>query len=279
MIKVENLQFKYDQKEKLVIKDVSLQINQGEYVAIIGPNGCGKSTLIKHFNALLLPAKGNVWIDEMNTRDSSVIEEIRQRVGMIFQNPDNQIVAMTVEEDVAFGPGNLKLPSDEIRNRVQKSLEAVGMVKEAKRSPHNLSGGEKRLVSIAGLLAMDPRYIAFDEPTSSLDPHGKKSVLGIIKELNKKGVTIIHITHDMNEIVHADRVIVMNKGEIVLNGSPSEIFSRIDVLKNLGLNVPTVTELVYRLRDTFKELDSNIYTIDDAYLKLSSFIKKFKDQI
>ena len=201
MIKVQDLLFKYDIKEEPVLRNINIEIKEGEYVAIIGSNGCGKTTLLKHLDGLLSPTKGNVWVDGMNTKEPVALREIRQRVGMIFQNPDNQIVGMSVEEDVAFGPGNLGLPPLEIRKRVEKSLEAVGMRKNAKRAPHTLSSGEKQLVAIAGILAMNPNYIALDEPTAYLDPSGRKRVLGVVKELNKRGITIIHVTHN---IAHAE---------------------------------------------------------------------------
>ncbi len=227
MIKVERLVHIYDGGNSPALKTISLEIEEGEYVAIIGPMGCGKTTLIKHLNALLIPTEGNVWVDGMNTRDTSVVGEIRRRVGMVFQNPDNQIIGMTVEEDVAFGPGNLQLPPREIRQRVTEALEAVGMGKYARRHPHTLSGGEKRLVTLADILAMNPSYIALDEPTSSLDPAGRKRVLTLLRGLNDQGIAMIHVTHNIDEIVGADRIMVMEDGKIVLSGTPEEVFSRI----------------------------------------------------
>ncbi|MCL0064515.1 ATP-binding cassette domain-containing protein [Dehalococcoidia bacterium] len=227
MIKVENLVHRYDGDDVPALRAINLEIEEGEYVAIIGPIGCGKTTLIKHLNALLIPTEGNVWVDGMNTRDTSVVGEIRRRVGMVFQNPDNQIIGMTVEEDVAFGPGNLRLPPREIRRRVTEALEAVGMGKYAQRHPHTLSGGEKRLVTLADILAMNPRYIALDEPTSSLDPAGREMVLTLLRGLNKQGIAMIHVTHNMDEISGADRIIVMEDGRIVLSGTPEEVFNRV----------------------------------------------------
>lgn len=225
MIKVENLVHRYDGEDASALGGINLEIKEGEYVAIIGPTGCGKTTLIKHLNALLAPTEGNVWVDGMNTRDTSVVGEIRRRVGMVFQNPDNQIIGMTVEEDVAFGPGNLRLPPREIRQRVSEALAAVGMGRYAHRHPHTLSGGEKRLVTIADILAMNPRYIPLDEPTSSLDPAGREMVLALLRELNSQGIAIIHITHNMDEITGADRIVVMEDGRIVLSGRPEEVLS------------------------------------------------------
>ena len=227
MIKVENLVHRYDGENFPGLGIINLEIKDGEYVAIIGPIGCGKTTLLKHFNALLIPTEGNVWVDGMNTRDTSVVGEIRRRVGMVFQNPDNQIIGMTVEEDVAFGPGNLQLPPIEIRQRVTEALESVGMGKYAQRHPHTLSGGEKRMITLADILAMNPSYIALDEPTSSLDRAGQARVLGILRKLNAQGIAIIHITHNMDEITGADRIIAMEDGRIVLSGRPEEVLSEI----------------------------------------------------
>jgi biotin transport system ATP-binding protein/energy-coupling factor transport system ATP-binding protein len=227
MIKVENLVHRYDGGDVPVLKGINLEIKEGEYVALIGPIGCGKTTLIKHLNALLTPTEGNVWVDGMNTRDTGVVEEIRRRVGMVFQNPDNQIVGMTVEEDVAFGPGNLRLPPGEIRQRVIEALEAVGMRSYAQRYPHTLSAGEKRLVTIADILAMNPRYIVLDEPTASLDRARREVVLSVLRRLNGQGIAMIHVTHNIDEITGADRIMVMEDGRIVRSGRPEEVFSGI----------------------------------------------------
>ncbi len=274
MIRVENLVYKYDANDTPVLKSVNLEIRDGEYVALIGPNGCGKTTLIKHFNALLSPVEGDVWIDGLNTKDPSAIDEIRQRVGMIFQNPDNQIVGMTVEEDVSFGPGNLNLPPREIRQRVDEALEAVGLTGYAGRPPHTLSGGQKQLLAIAGILAMMPKHIALDEPTSSLDPAGRRSVTAVLKKLNKQGMTIIHITHNVEEIVRADRVIVMDAGSILLDGKPEQVFSKIERLKALGMGVPQVTELMWRLQQMGENVRTDILTVDDACIEISSLLMK-----
>ena len=236
MIRVENLIYRYDVGAPDCLRGISLDIEEGVHTALIGPNGCGKTTLIKHLNALLFPAAGTVCVDGMMTTDASSVREIRRRVGMVFQNPESQIVGMTVEEDVAFGPENLALPSAEIRRRVDACLAMVGMTGFEKRAPHTLSGGEKRLLSIAGVVAMDPRYIAFDEPTAYLDPTGKQRVLEIIRRLNREGMAIIHIAHDMRDVAEADRVVVMDRGQVLLTGTPAEVFGQAEHLTAIGLD-------------------------------------------
>ena len=236
MIRIEDLIYRYDAEPPDSLRGITLDIQEGLHTALIGPNGCGKTTLIKHLNALLFPRSGTVCVDGMATTDNSCVREIRRRVGMVFQNPDSQIVGMTVEEDVAFGPENLALPAAEIRKRVDESLARVGMTGLEKRAPHTLSGGEKRLLSIAGVLAMDPRYIAFDEPTAYLDPAGRQRVLEIIRQLNRGGMAIIHIAHDMRDIAGADRIVVMDRGEVLLAGTPEEVFEKEDLLAGIGLN-------------------------------------------
>lgn len=273
MIRVQNLLYRYDPKEDVVLNKINLEIQKGEYVGIIGPNGCGKTTLIRHFNALLSPSKGEVWVDGMNTKGPAALPKIRQKVGMVFQNPDNQIVGMSVEEDVSFGPGNLALPSAEIRLRVKKSLALVGMEKYAKRAPHTLSSGEKQLVSIAGVMAMDPACLVLDEPTAHLDPSGRKKVLEVIKKLHSEGITIVHVTHNMDEIVEVDRVIVMNGGQIIFSDTPAMVFMEIQLLRELGLDIPKVTELMWLLRQTGTEVRSDILTLNDACVELSTLIR------
>ena len=272
MIEIENLHYSYDPQAEPVLRAIDLEIREGLYIALIGPNGCGKTTLIRHLNGLLVPSKGDVRVDGMNTGRSDALRNIRQRVGMVFQNPDNQIVGMTVQEDVSFGPGNLGLPPGEIRDRVQRSLELVGMTACAHRAPHTLSGGEKQLVALAGVLAMNPSYIVLDEPTSFLDPQAKKRVMGVITSLNERGITITHVTHNMNEIVDADRVIVMNGGRIILDDGPSEVFSRCDRLQELGLAVPAMTELMWRLNRMGADLPSDILNMDDACRAIAALI-------
>ena len=237
MIEVERLVFRYE-GDADVLGGISLTFAEGTHTALIGPNGCGKTTLIKHLNALLTPSSGVVRVDGMVTTDGAAVREIRRRVGMVFQNPDSQIVGMTVEEDVAFGPGNLALPPAEIRRRVDESLARVGMTGLEKRPPHTLSGGEKRLLSIAGVLAMDPRYIAFDEPTAYLDPTGRRRVLEIIRRLQAGGMGIIHIAHDRRDIADADWIVVMDRGALLLEGTPDKVFARTDQLEAVGLDPP-----------------------------------------
>ena len=276
MITIQNLSYSYNGPDTSVLKQLHLEIREGEHVALIGPNGCGKTTLIRHLNALLTPQGGSVWVDGMETTDQKHLKEIRRRVGLVFQNPDNQIVGMTVEEDVAFGPENLCLPSAEIRQRVDEALVEVGMEAFAQRAPHTLSGGEKRLVSIAGVLAMTPRYIALDEPTAYLDPAGRQRVLKVIQKLHRRGIAIIHITHDMNDLLDANRLLVMDRGAIALDGAPEAIFSRLDVMQDLGLQLPQVTLLLHRLRESGWELNTNILTIEDASTEISSRMNALK---
>ncbi len=274
IIKVENLVFQYDdEKNKNAVDHVSFTIERGEFVVIIGHNGSGKSTLAKHFNGILLPSAGDVYIDNMNTKDDSVLWNIRQKAGMVFQNPDNQIVATIVEDDVAFGPENLGLHKDEIRRRVDEALLLVRMSEFAKRQPYNLSGGQKQRVAIAGIIAMSPDCIIFDEPTAMLDPRGRKEVVDTIVRLNKEeGKTIVHITHFMDEAINADRVIVMEEGKIVMQGKPREIFAQVEELKRLGLDVPQMTELAHELRFAGVELSGDILTVEEMVESLCPLI-------
>ena len=273
IIQCKNITFlysRYSDEEKSrvefeALKNVDLNIEKGSFVAILGQNGSGKSTLAKNMNALLIPKEGDVYVYDYNTRDIKSMFDIRKRVGMVFQNPDNQIVAGVVEEDVAFGPENLGIPSDEIRKRVDDALLTVRMTDYTGASPHLLSGGQKQRVAIAGVIAMKPDCIVLDEPTAMLDPLGRKEVINTVKLLNKEhGITIVLITHFMEEAVQADRVIVMESGQIVMEGTPKEVFSRIDEMKSTGLDVPQVTELAHNLKKRgLKDLPDGILTIDE----------------
>ena len=254
-----NLCFKYNQNEYDVLHDLNLSFEQGEVTAVLGHNGCGKSTFTKHLNAILLPVGGKVYVDGIDTADENRIFEIRQNVGMVFQNPDNQIVATIVEEDVAFALENLGVEPAEIRQRVDEALKSVGMYEYRMHSPHQLSGGQKQRVAIAGIIAMRPRCIVLDEPTAMLDPYGRREVMRTIKELNSLyGITVILITHYMEEAAECGRVIVMDKGKVLLDDTPEEVFSRVELLKSVGLDVPQVTELIYELNKCGLSLDPHI---------------------
>ena len=265
IIKTEQLTFSYppdEGKEPVqALHGIDLTIAQGAFVAVLGHNGSGKSTLAKHMNAVLLPGGGKVWVSGMDTSDEALLLEIRRRVGMVFQNPDNQIVANVVEEDVAFGPENMGVPTEDIWRRVDESLAAVGMVAYRDHSPNKLSGGQKQRVAIAGVMAMRPRCIVLDEPTAMLDPNGRHEVLRAVRELNQKeNVTVILITHYMEEVVFADHVYVMDQGHIVLEGIPREIFTRVEELKDYGLDVPQVTLLAYELKKAGLSIPEGILT-------------------
>lgn len=272
MIKTENLFFRYvDEKdeEKFALRDVNLHIKDGEFVVVIGHNGSGKSTLSKLLNGIYFPTKGKIIIDHMDTSDESLIWEIRKTAGMVFQNPDNQLVATIVEEDVAFGPENLGLPSAEIRKRVDEALEIVKMENYKRKPPHHLSGGQKQRVAIAGILAMKPKCIIFDEPTAMLDPSGRKEVIQTIHHLNKtEKITIVHITHFMDEAVNADRILVMDEGEIVLEGTPKEVFSKVEELRKIGLDVPQVTLLSHELARQGFEVSNQNLTVEELVNEL-----------
>jgi biotin transport system ATP-binding protein/energy-coupling factor transport system ATP-binding protein len=271
-IKITGLSFKYEKREETVLQNIDLDIHKGQYVAIIGPNGCGKTTLIKHFNGLLSPGAGDVFIDGINTRDSKALPKIRQKLGMVFQNPDSQIVGMSVEEDVAFGPGNLQLPSAEIRRRLKNALQKVGLSAYAHRAPHTLSSGEKQLVAIAGVLAMEPDHIILDEPTAHLAPFESKRILKVLKGLHSQGLTVVHVSHDVDELVDAQRIILMDGGRVRADGGPAEIFTRIDYLQELGLEVPKITELVWRLRESGINLRPDILTLEQACEEITALI-------
>ena len=252
IIQTRDLRFSYPAAEgvtPVVLDGVDLDIEEGSFVAVLGHNGCGKSTLAKHMNAILLPSGGTVYVDGIDTADDSRLLDIRRAVGMVFQNPDNQIVANVVEEDVAFAPENLGVPPAEIRQRVDDALKAVNMYDHREHAPHLLSGGQKQRVAIAGVIAMQPRCIVLDEPTAMLDPIGRKDVLRTIKELNRtRGVTVVLITHHMDEAAQADRLVVMAKGRVVADGAPKAVFSRVEELRKVGLTVPQTTQLLWELR-------------------------------
>lgn len=271
IIKVNDLSFEYitDENKFKAIDNLNLEVKKGEFVAIIGHNGSGKSTLSKNLNAILMPSDGNILIDGLDTREEDNLWSIRQTAGMVFQNPDNQIVATVVEEDVAFGPENLGIEPHEIRNRVEESLKSVGMYGLKDRQPHLLSGGQKQRVAIAGIIAMKPKCIIFDEATAMLDPSGRKEVMKTIKKLNKEeNITTLHITHFMEEAVEADRVIVMEKGKKILEGTPKEVFKNIKMLREIGLDVPCMAELSSLLRQDDLDVGDDILTVDEMVMRL-----------
>lgn len=278
-IEVENVSFSYysdedgESKQNKVLKNVSLSIKKGEFTAILGHNGSGKSTLAKLLNAINLPDEGKVYIDGMDTADESRLFDIRKTVGMVFQNPDNQIISAVVEEDVAFALENIGVEPSEIRRRVDEALKAVGMYEYREHAPHKLSGGQKQRVAIAGVLAMKPECIVLDEPTAMLDPIGRREIMKTIKELNSLGVTIVLITHYMDEAAQAKRVVVIDNGEIVLDDTPKGVFSQAKKIKDMGLDVPQVTELTHALYDCGVGLDLDIITEDECYNALFELLK------
>jgi energy-coupling factor transport system ATP-binding protein len=272
IIKTDKLVFEYIRRDEegnvegitRAVDEVDLDVKQGDFVAILGHNGSGKSTLAKHINALLYPTEGTVWVDGMDTKDGNELWNIRQEAGMVFQNPDNQIIAQVVEEDVGFGPENMGVPTKEIWERVEESLKAVGMYEYRKHSPNKLSGGQKQRVSIAGVIAMHPKCIILDEPTAMLDPNGRKEVVRAVRALNDvEGITVVLITHYMEEIIHANKVFVMDKGKIAMEGKPREIFSQVEKLKELRLDVPQVTLLAHELKNSGVPLPDGILTIEE----------------
>ncbi len=282
IIETKNLTFEYIRRDEdgnveginTAVDNVSLDLIEGKFIAILGHNGSGKSTLAKHFNALVAPTEGTVIVDGMDTRDEDKTLDIRQTAGMVFQNPDNQIICTLVDEEVGFGPENIGVPTDEIWERVEKSLKAVGMYKFRNASPNKLSGGQKQRVAIAGIVAMKPKCIILDEPTAMLDPLGRKEVIHVLHELNRKeGVTIILITHYMEEVIDADRIYVMDAGKLIMQGTPREIFSQVEKLKELRLDVPQVTELAYELKQSGIPLTDGILTKEE----LTEQLKKYKN--
>lgn len=257
-----------------ILEDLSLGVRPGEFVAVLGHNGSGKSTLAKHLNAILLPQGGVVYVGGIDTRDEDRLLEIRSHVGMVFQNPDNQIVATVVEEDVAFALENLGVPPAEIRKRVDDALRSVGMYEHRLRAPHQLSGGQKQRVAIAGIIAMRPDCIVLDEPTAMLDPRGRQEVISTVQELNREfGITVVLITHFMDEAAQCGRVVVMDSGKIILDASPREVFSQVELLKGVGLDVPQSTDLVYRLRQAGIELPGDIIEVEQCVTAISRLLK------
>lgn len=279
MVKAKELVFEYIRRDEegnvesinRAVDKVNLELVKGNFVAILGHNGSGKSTLAKHINAILTPTEGTLWVNGMDTKDQDKTLNIRQTAGMVFQNPDNQIIGNIVEEDVGFGPENLGVPTEEIWKRVEKSLRAVGMYDYRTHSPNRLSGGQKQRVAIAGVMAMKPECIVLDEPTAMLDPNGRKEVIRTIRELNKQEkVTVVLITHYMEEVIHADHVLVMDDGKIVMEGTPREIFSRVEELKRYRLDVPQVTLLAYELKKKGLSIKSGILTVQELVQELEN---------
>ena len=277
MIKAKDVVFEYQKYDeegnvcetKRAVDGVELDVKKGDFVAILGHNGSGKSTLAKHINALLLPNEGEVWVAGMNTKEEAHVWDIRQSAGMVFQNPDNQIIGTVVEEDVGFGPENMGIPTEEIWFRVEEALKAVGMYKYRKHSPNRLSGGQKQRVAIAGIVAMHPQCIVLDEPTAMLDPNGRKEVIRAVRALNMvEDITVLLITHYMEEVVHADKVIVMDEGKVVMQGTPKEIFARVEELQALRLDVPQVTLLAHELKKKGIPLSDGILTIEELVNEL-----------
>ena len=278
IIKTEDLRFSYTTSEgvsPVVLDGVDLDIQEGTFVAVLGHNGSGKSTLAKHMNAILLPSGGKVYVDGMDTADEARLLDVRRTVGMVFQNPDNQIVANVVEEDVAFAPENLGVPPEEIRRRVDDALKAVGMYEFREHAPHLLSGGQKQRIAIAGVIAMQPRCIVLDEPTAMLDPIGRADVVRTIKQLNReRGVTVVLITHHMDEAAQADRLVVMAKGKVVADGSPKQVFSDVEGLRSVGLTVPYTTQLLWELRQAGYDVPLDALSDEECAAALFDLLKQ-----
>lgn len=280
IIKTDNVKFTYPSHMEgkagtEALKGISAEIKKGQFVVVLGRNGSGKSTLARLMNALLIPTQGVVYVKNINTSDGKHIWEIRRSCGMVFQNPDNQIIGTTVEEDTAFGPENLGVKSEVIRQRVDDALESVGMLEYSKHAPHLLSGGQKQRVSIAGILAMKPECIILDEATAMLDPGGRREVIGVVRKLNKEeNITVIHITHHMEEAVHADNIIVVDRGQVILEGKPEEVFAKVEEIKEIGLDVPQITELFYELEKDGISFSKGILNIEDAVNEVSRLLKR-----
>ena len=274
IIKIENLSFAYGEEEPPVLNDISLEIERGSFTAILGHNGSGKSTLAKHMNAILIPRLGKVYVNGIDTADEDRLLDVRRTVGMVFQNPDNQIVASVVEDDVAFAPENLGVPPEEIRRRVDDALKYVGMYDHRMHAPHLLSGGQKQRVAIAGVIAMRPECIVMDEPTAMLDPVGRRDVLSAIRKLRREqGMTVILITHHMDECIHADRLIVMSEGRVAEDGPPREVFSHVEKMKSLGLAVPETVELLYGLNRGGFNLPLSALTVEECADAIAAALK------
>mgnify|MGYP002596816134 CR=1 FL=1 len=272
MVQTDKLIFEYEKRDEegnvigksRAIDEVDIDVKEGQFIAILGHNGSGKSTLAKHINAILVPTEGTVWVNGLDTKDPSELWNVRQSAGMVFQNPDNQIIGTVVEEDVGFGPENLGVPTDEIWQRVEESLKAVGMIEYRHHSPNKLSGGQKQRVAIAGVVAMEPKCIVLDEPTAMLDPNGRKEVLEAVHQLNRQeNVTVVLITHYMEEVIDADRVVVMDDGHVVMEGTPKEIFSQVETLKKYRLDVPQVTLLAHELKQSGVDIPDGILTTEE----------------
>ncbi|MCA5587749.1 energy-coupling factor transporter ATPase [Finegoldia magna] len=263
IIEIKNLSFQYEGSSKKVLKNLNIDIKEGEFICVLGHNGSGKSTLAKLINAQYIPTEGDILVGNMNTKDDDNLWDIREMCGMVFQNPDNQLVATIVEEDVAFGPENLGVPREELRKRVDECLELVGMSEYKRHSPALLSGGQKQRIAIAGILAMNPKCLLMDEPTAMLDPQGRKDILDTVLKLREMGKTIIHITHYMEECVNADRIIVINEGDVVLEGTPREVFSNVEQMKEIGLDVPEPTEISYLLNKSNINVRADVLTVDE----------------
>ena len=277
IIEIKNVSFEYTDEESVytAVKNINLNIERGSFTVILGHNGSGKSTLAKMLNGLNKPSFGDVFVDGINTKDEATEIEVKRRVGMVFQNPDNQLVASIVEEDVAFGPENLGLEPSVIRQRVDSALKAVGMEEFATSTPHRLSGGQKQRIAIAGIIAMEPECLVLDEPTAMLDPKGRREIISTLENLNReKGITVVLITHYMEEAENADRVLVMNDGEIIEDGKPSDVFQNVQLLKSVGLDVPQTTELLYALKQKGFSVDTSMISIKDTAIEIAKSLSK-----
>ena len=277
IIEIKNVSFEYTDEESVytAVKNINLNIERGSFTVILGHNGSGKSTLAKMLNGLNKPSFGDVFVDGINTKDEATEIEVKRRVGMVFQNPDNQLVASIVEEDVAFGPENLGLEPSVIRQRVDSALKAVGMEEFATSTPHRLSGGQKQRIAIAGIIAMEPECLVLDEPTAMLDPKGRREIISTLENLNReKGITVVLITHYMEEAENADRVLVMNDGEIITDGKPSDVFQNVRLLKSVGLDVPQTTELLYALKQKGFSVDTSMISIKDTAIEIAKSLSK-----